>query len=61
MIKAAWWLTDVAHHLAAIGRTGGPQLPDIRDPLHQLCAVTGVAIAVGEKVSCSQLMGPSVS
>lgn len=51
---------DVVHHLAAAGRTGGPQVPGVADPLHQLCAVTGVAIAVGGKVSCSWLMGDRV-
>lgn len=51
MIKAAWQLMDVVHHLAAMGWTGGPRLPDAGHPPHQLSAVTGVVIAVGEKVS----------
>lgn len=51
---------DVVPHLAAAGRTGGPQVPGVVDPLHQLCAVTGVATAVGGKVSCSWLMGDRV-
>lgn len=50
----------MVHQLAATGRTGGPQVPGVVDALPQLCAVTGVAIAVGGKVSCSWLMGDGV-